>query len=499
MSSLKHQTISGIKWVFAASVAQRVIAFGTTVVLARVLTPADFGLFALAFVMIDGFSLFKSLGFDSALVRRKEGDIAVACDTAFFLIPLTGITLFIVLFFAAPFGARALGNAQVTNIIRALGLVFVISCFGKVPQMVLYRAMKFKAKTLAEFSGHAAYAVTALLLALNGFGVWSLVAAYLLRNFIQISIEWVVSGWKPRWRFDKAVAWDMFHFGKYIFAGGVLWFFNNNLDNIVVGKYLGVEMLGYYAIAFNLANFVATYFLGRVGLVLYPAYSKIQDDPGDVLRVMLKSVKMVSVIIFPFAFGVFIFAPDILALLLGEKWLPAAGALRVLVWVGLFRSLGGVMWPVFMAKGKTKADFLVNLASVGVFFALVIPLSLKFKLIGAATAVLISAVTAFVIGVIRIRAYFHLRAAEFLSALKMPFYCSLMMGLAGVAAEYVTVSFGPKLSAISAMGIATVTYLAVSHLWDRNLFAEIKESLLSRPPARTDERASPLMGEACPP
>ncbi len=485
MTSLKHQTVSGIKWVFGASIAQRVIAFGTTVVLARVLTPADFGLFSLAFVMIDGFSLFKSLGFDSALVRRKEGDIAAAYNTAFFLIPAMGVILFAALFFIAPFGAQALGNPGVTNIIRALGLVFVISCFGKVPQTVLYREMKFKYKALAELAGHITYAAAALGLALNGFGVWSLVAAYLLRNLVQISMEWTASGWRPKFEFDKAVAWEMFHFGKYIFASGALWFLNNNLDNIVIGKYLGVTMLGYYAISVNLANFLATYFLGRVGFVMYPAYSKLQDDLNDVKRVVLKTTRMISAVAVPFAFGVFTFAPDILLLIFGEKWLPAAGALRILAWVGLIRSLGGVLWPVFMARGKTKADFQVNLASVGLFFLLVIPLAVKFRLIGAASALLISTAAAFAIGMIRIRKYLRLNPLEFLAVLKPAAYGSVIMSMAGVAVKYLTLPTGAQWSAAISIAAAVITYAMVSYLNDKSLYTEIKAGFLNARPNLT--------------
>lgn len=361
MSSLKHKTISGIKWTFAASVAQRIISFGTTVVLARILSPADFGLFALAFVMIDGFGIFKSLGFDSALVRRKDDDIDKACNTAFFLIPAMGMILFIILFFFAPIGARWLNNPQVAPIIRTLGLVFVISTFGKVPQTVLYRDMKFKYKSIAEVSASIVYSVIALALALTGHGVWSLVTAYILKTITQISIEWYFSGWKPKFEFDKAIAWNMFHFGKYVLGGSIISFFLNNLDNLVVGKLLGVAMIGYYAISFNLAKFLTGYFLNKVGTVMYPAYSKIQHNNEDVKRVMLKMVKYISFLSFPFSVALFLFAEDILYVVFGPKWLPATNILKILSFSGIFTSLGLVISPIFLAKGKSKFDLQINI------------------------------------------------------------------------------------------------------------------------------------------
>ena len=259
MTTLKKQTISGVKWVFLASIAQKLLSLGATVILARILSPADFGLFALAFVMIDGFGIFKSLGFDSALVRRKD-DIDKAANTAFFLIPTMGLSLFIILFFVAPLGAKFLGNPSVTNVIRALALIFVIGCFGKVPQTMLYRNMSFNYKAIAEVSDQLVYVLTAVILALNKLGVWSLVIAYVLKNIVQTSIEWYFSGWKPKLEFDKTIAWDMFHFGKFVLLSSIIGFLYGNMDNIVIAKYLGVTMLGYYAISMNISNILSDYF-----------------------------------------------------------------------------------------------------------------------------------------------------------------------------------------------------------------------------------------------
>lgn len=475
MTSLKHKTISGIKWTMAASIAQRVIAFGTTVVLARILSPADFGLFALAFVMIDGFGIFKSLGFDSALVRRKDEDIERACNTAFFLIPAMGMILFVILFFFAPIGAKFLNNSQVTPIIRTLALVFVIGTFGKVPQTILYRSMKFKYKSIAEVSASIVYCAIALTLALNKFGVWSLVIAYIAKTLVQVSIEWYFSGWKPKFEFDKTVAWDMFHFGKYILGGGIVWFLYSNLDNIVVGKLLGVTMLGYYAIAMNVSTFLSQYLLDRVGFIMYPAYSRIQEDPEDVKRVMLKVLKYVSIVLFPFSFGLFIFAPDILRLVFGEKWLPATNILRILAFVGMFRGMGSVIWPIFAARGKAKADFQVNLVQVAIFFILVVPLAIKFKLIGVGIAVLFANLISFVVGIVRTKKIIHIKLQQIFTAIRPAILASLFMLC--VAIFFKTMSFTKIANEdfIISCLTALIVYVAMTYWMNKNIQKEIRE------------------------
>ncbi len=478
MASLKIKTISGIKWTFAGSITQRILSFGATVILARILTPADFGLFALAFVMIDGFGIFKSLGFDSALVRRKDEDIHKACNTAFFLIPTMGLILFIILFILAPIGAKFLNHPDVANIIRALAIIFVISCFGKVPQTILYRDMKFKYKSVAEVSATATYVVTAVVLALTNHGVWSLVIAYILKNVVQISIEWCFSGWKPKFEFDKTVAWDMFHFGKFVLVGGIIGFLYSNLDNIVVGKLLGVTMLGYYAIAMNASNMLNDYILGRVGLIMYPAYSKIQEDLDDVKQVMLKAIKYISFIAFPFSFGLFIFAPDILRLVFGQKWLPATNILRILAFVGMFRSLGSAFFPVFLARGKSKADFQVSLVQVALFFVLVVPLAYKFKLGGVGLAVLLASISSFTIALFRIKRILRVGPLMIFKAIRPAFICAVSMSIVTTILKFFIMPIHFKQDFIVLGSLSGFVYLLIIYVMNKNILKELKEVLV---------------------
>ncbi len=477
MPSLKHKTISGIKWTFAASIVQRVISFGTTVVLARILSPADFGLFALAFVMIDGFGIFKSLGFDSALVRRKDVDIEKACNTAFFLIPAMGMILFVILFFFAPFGAKFLNNPQVAPLIRALAIIFVISTFGKVPQTVLYREMKFKYKSIAEVSAAIVYSATALILALHGFGVWSLVAGYIIKTLTQISIEWYFSGWKPKFEFDKSIAWDMFHFGKYVLLGSLINFLFNNLDNIVVGKLLGVTILGYYAISINLTNSLSQYLLSKVAMIMYPAYSHLQNNSEDIKKVVLKTTRYLSILVFPFGLSLVVFSSEIVRVVFGSKWLPAAGILSLLGFAGIFRSLGTAIWPAFLARGKSKIDFLVNAIQVVVFFILVFPLVKTLKLNGVGIATLAAYATALCATIIRANRYFSIRSSDFFYAVKPALVSSAIAFSLGFLLKALFES-SMKHDVFSII-ISLILYCIVLHVFDRDIWSSLIKFLFS--------------------
>lgn len=478
MGELKRKTLSGIKWVTLAGIAQRIIATFTTIVLARLLSPADFGMFALAMVMIDGFGIFKSLGFDTAMIRRDE-DISKAANTAFFLIPAMGLFLFLFLLTVAPLGAKFLGNSSIANIIRALGFLFVISCFGKIPQTILYREMKFQYKSIAEVSCQIAFSISAIILAFNKFGVWSMVIAYLLKILIQVSIEWYFSGWKPKFEFDKKIAWDMFHFGKYVMASSVALFLYSNLDNIIVGKLLGVTVLGYYAIGRNLSNILVGIFLNKVSTIMFPAYSKIQKDTEDLKKVMLRGLKYISIIALPFSVILFMFAPDILKILFGEKWLPAAEIVKVLAFAGFLNCLGTAIWPIFLARGKSKADFQVNALQAVLFFILIFPLASSFKLFGVGLAVLISTMVSFFVGIIRIKRVIGLRIKNLFESLKLSLLATSLMLLVIICLKPIILTKIAYFNLIIVIGVSTLFYLISVYLMNKNIIKDIKIGLIS--------------------
>jgi len=432
MSFVRNKTISGIKWSTVASAVQRIISFGTTIVLARILTPADFGLVALAFVVVNGCDMFKSLGFDSAIIRCQEKDMPKACDTAFIIITATGIVLFIVLFIGAPLCARFLNDFQVVNIIRGLGFLLIIGAIGEVPQAIISRDMKFKCKSIGKISAMIAYSVVALFLALNKFGVWSLVAAYIAKRVVQIIVEWYFSGWRPKFEFGIALAKNMFHFGKYILGSQIIWFLFTSSDNVIVGKVLGMTMLGYYTISWYLANYLSENLFGNVSIIMYPAYSKIQEAEGDIKSAMLKTLSYVSGIIFPFSFGLFLFVPEILRFGFGAKWLPATNILRILVFVGLIRSLRVTIWPIFLAKGKSKLDFKISIIHAVLFIIFAIPLVFKFQLIGVGIAVLLANLIGFYIGLKKLRQIIFADFFEVLKPLAPALISSAIMLIGGL-------------------------------------------------------------------
>lgn len=477
MGSLKKQTVSGFKWVFAFSISQKFLSFCTSVVLARILMPADFGLFALAFVLIDGFGLFKNLGIGQALIQRKD-EVEEASDTAFIILPLVGFLLFVLLYALAPFGAQLLGNTTITSLVRILGFIFVISCFSQVPGSLLNKNLQFKEKAISEICATISYSFVSIFLAINKFGVWSLVYGYIVKTVVQTAMFWFYAKWRPHFRFSKKIAVQMLNFGKFLLAGNILSFLRGNLDNVFVGKMLGVTMLGYYALAFNISTFLNDYIIDRFSTVLFPAYSKIQDDTDDLKTAYLKVLKYILIISVPFVLILFLLAPEFLKIVYGDKWLPAISVLRILCFAGLIKAVSGTTNPIFLAKGRTKTDFYLTLIPTSLFFILLWPMTSLLKIEGAALAVLISSFIAMIFSFIRIKRIFIVNFRELFISVKYPLLSSLLMllGIAGVklSLENNNFIYPSKIYLLAYFLIGSFIYLASFFIFNRKLFREIK-------------------------
>jgi PST family polysaccharide transporter len=478
MGELRKQTVSGVKWLVGTSIIHKFLGLATTVVLARILNPSTFGLYALAFVAIDALGLFKTLGFDAALIRTKK-DIEKYANTAFLVIPFLGILIYFILAFSAPLVGKLLNNQEVIGVIKALGIIFVIGCFGRVPSALLEKNMQFKKVSIIEISSAIIYSLAAIILAFLKMGVWSLVIAYILKTLNSNILFWVFSKWHPYFEFDKKIAWEMFHFGKFLFLASIVGFLRMNLDNLLVGKLLGVTALGLYAIAFNVANFGADYFGVRIHRVTFPAYSKLQNDLDDLKSAFLRVLKHVSLFALPLGTVFLLLSKEFLVLVYGEKWVDAASILKILAWAGIFNALASGFDGIFLACGKPKLSFWITSLQVALFFIFIAPMAKLFGMNGVGIVVSISSIIAFIITLIWIKNMLSLNLNQIYLSLKPSLISTLFMGLGIIFLKKIILQyeiaifthFNFVILSISALMIYVFSLFKIEKL----LFKEIKE------------------------
>ena len=396
--TLKRQVASGLFWVSLAQFAGRGLSFATTLILAKLLSPALFGLVGMAGLAIAALQFFQDIGFDAALVYRKDS-VEEASHTAFITVILTSFGIYLVAVLTAPLVADFFRQPDVVPILRVLALTVPISSFGRVPYILLSRELNFRRKIFPELAANVIGNLAAIGLALAGVGVWSLVWGQIIRATLMTILVWFVSPWRPRLQFEMRLAREMFQYGKHIVSSQTLIFFITNVDNAIVGRYAGQEALGLYQFSYNLSNTPATQINTVFSQVMFPAFSRLSGESAGEARARyyLTTVRYVSWLTIPLAIGTILFAPAFIYGLYGNAWAAAIVPLQILAIYGLVRSIAANMGSIFRAMGKPQWLTYIATWRLITMLILLIPVTTRWGIIGVSVLSAVVAIVDFVI------------------------------------------------------------------------------------------------------
>ena len=467
--TLRRQATLGAFWVGVSSFANNLFVIAIRYILMRMLLPEAFGLVSMAYIAIDLLQMFREMGLSSALIYRK-GDIRKAADTTFVILILVALALTSVAFLSAPFVAGFFRTPQLANVLRVLSLNILISAFGEVQLALLAKNLAFRQRLLPDLVPTVAYGVVAILLALMGWGVWSIVVARLVDSALTSALAWVVvPWWRPRLQFDRREAQELFDYGKHILGSSLLVFGITKLDNVFVGRVLGSELLGFYDFAYTQANLPATHISRIIGQVLFPAYSKIQDSIGALRSAFFRTLHYVALLAVPLAVGMMAFAGPFVYTLYGDRWAPAILPLQVLGIYGLLRALAVNMGSVFKAGGKphwlTYIAF-VRLAVMGIFLY---PSAIYYGIAGVSVLSAVVSVVDFFLSTYLTNRIIHGKLREYVRAL---WVASAGSAISAAAAKwsYVQTSTGHGFIAMMMGGIIMVLiYTAFVLIFDQEI------------------------------
>ncbi len=383
MTSFKIKTIQSIFWIGLYYIATQFITLIINIVLARLLPPENFGLVAMAMTVISSLTLLQGLGLNIALIQWSEINDHVI-NTAFFLIIFISLGLVITGFIIAPVTALFFNNSQLTPMLWVLLLGIFIDALGVIPATLLDKELEFRRQLWPTLLPLIIYGNAASVLALLNFGAWSIVWARIIQAIIRTWLVWYISPWRPKRHFEMIIVSKLLHYGKDITLNSILIFIFLTIDNVTVGKVLGEHTLGLYAMAFTWANLPATMVTSVFGRILFPTLSKLQNNPTQMGKTYLKTLGLVTTITLPVAVGLSLLAKDFIATLYPSQWFETAHVLKILAFYGLFRSIGAVMGPVFMASGRQR--LMLKIVAGQVFFAVILiyPVTVNFGLSGTA-------------------------------------------------------------------------------------------------------------------
>ena len=348
--------VNGAAFTFLGIALRTTITVGSMAVLARVLTPADFGHIAMATVVTELAAVFASFGFGSILIQRLRIS-RIQIDTMHWSAVGLGMTLTVLVFGLSFFANHLFQDAMVGPLLRVLCLSFILEELTMVPRSLLARRMQFRQDFYAQSSMLLARAGTAIVMALNGFGVWSLAGGALAGAVVQTCAYQALTGYWPRPRFSTSFLKSTWRTNGGYFGNGILFFINANLDFMLIGRTLGATMLGQYQNARSLTDEIRVRMIQPVQRVLFPAFSAIQNDADRFRDGILRSGRLLALTFTPMGFGVAAVAPELVRVLYGEQWLPMIPILQVIsiaTGLGAAASIGS---PIFNATNRVGLLF----------------------------------------------------------------------------------------------------------------------------------------------
>ncbi len=356
--SLKNLAIQGLKWSSIARFGRQLIQYVTTLILVLLLSPEDFGIIAMAFIVIGFLDVFKDLGTSSALIYVDEPS-NILLSSIFWINVIFGISASVLIFVSAPFIADFFSNMQAISVLQVLSISFSISSFGIVQKALLEREYKFDLLARSELLSVFGGSITGITLALLGYGVWSLVFQALVSSLLLTIILWFVGKFKPSFQFSTNNVKTVLSYSLNLLGYNVFNYFVRNMDYILIGKFLGERELGHYYIAYKIMLYPVQNISLVVSRVMFPIYSRIKEDNSRFRNIYTQMAVAIALITFPLL-AIIIGVSDVFTtVFFFNKWDVnlLSILLVILAPVGMIQSIATTTGSIYQAKGKTDWMF----------------------------------------------------------------------------------------------------------------------------------------------
>jgi O-antigen/teichoic acid export membrane protein len=476
---LRSRILRGLAWKAGSQTMLLVSRFVVALVLARLLAPTDFGLAAMVLVFSGFVVLFADSALGTALIQRREladGDRS----TLFWTGVAVGLALTVAgIALSGPL-ASFYGEPDVQPLFAALSLSFIVSSLGTTQGALLARELNFRALELRQMAATVAGAVVGISVAVAGLGAWAIVTQQLAIATVSTILLWRYSPWRPSWTFSTASLKSFGGFSGTVFAQNLVYYLGRNLDNVLIGRFLGPASLGVYALSYNVMLAPFHRIAGPVQQVLFPAFSQMQDEPGRLGAAWVRVSRMIGALSMPALVGLAVVAPDFVHVVLGERWSAATPVIQMLAWVGLVQSLQALNGEVLLARGRAGTLFRYTLlwfASSAAAFVI----GLNWGLLGVAACYAVACTFVEPVNAILTARSVEMSIWKFLRALVGVAQATAVMGLAVLATRMVLVDQGvpPALRLVLVIVVGICVYVPCCAWRSPETAAEVR-SVLSR-------------------
>lgn len=465
--------MNGGKWITIATVISTLFQFIQVAILARLLSPTDFGIVSISNLIIAFFQIFANLGFSNSIIYKQESDRNVL-STLYFLNLTVGVVIFVVISFSTPYIVSFYHEPKLERVVTLASYYFLIVYFGQLYLFLLQKELRFRSVAIIDIVSTVLGSGVTITLAYGGYEELSLIIGSLVMQALKTVLQ-ILFGLKffvPVWFFNLRDVKEHLRFGLFNLGDGLLGFIQSNSDTIFIGGMLGVKLLGYYTIAYQLAIFPIGKLNPIILQVAYPILAKMKDNTANLKQSYLKILDFISYCNLPLLAGLYITAETVVPLFYGPGWEKTIELIRIFVFVGAFTCLSHPLFTLAFTKGKPNLLFYLNLGTLFVKIPLVYLLGTYYQVTGIAVAFLLATFLNLVVNFIIVHSLIGDFMGSFLRSLAKPLlFCLLMVGAVSLYKTVVgNAGLGNMLAEIF-IGGATYAGLTLAY---KLSFAEIK-------------------------
>ncbi len=472
---MKSQVISAIKWTAIAQVSSQLLSWLVTLVVIRLLQPSDYGLLAMATIFLGLLMIFADLGIATALVQRPQistGDIMQASGLVVALHGVLGAGLAL----SAPVIAAFFSEPELAPVVRVTAVQLFVSAFGIVPDAMLQREMQFRRLAALDMVSAVTGSVSTLLMALAGAGVWALVLGTLASVCVKAAGVNVLCGMVIRPAFSLSGSRALLTVSTQAAMSRIIWFVYTQADAFIAGKWLGKSALGLYSVSLHLASLPNQRIAGLVNRIAFPAFARIQGSTEKVTGAVLFGVRMLSIVAFPVLWGLTVIAPELVQVVMGERWIEATMPLQIVSLIMPLRLISNFVPNAVRGIGRFDVELKTTLFSSLVMISAFL-IGVQWGLFGLCLAWLGASPVVFAVNMHLYAKALELPLSRLLTPMLPAAGSATMMGLSVVAVRPVLVDLASaaRLGVLVAVGAAA--YVAATLMINRKGFREICDLL----------------------
>lgn len=426
-----------MKWTSLSTIVNTVVQLLQYVILARLLSPDDFGLMSMLTVVIVFSQVFTDLGISSAIIYYQNL-AREQLSSLYWLNIISGFLVFIVVLLVRPLIAGFYNEPRLIELLVYVAFIFLVTPFGQQFQFLLQKELLFNQLAKVEILSIVTGSLIAIVLAFLGFGVysqiWGQLSTAIVKSLYLMKIGW--NRWKPQFILKFRGLGEIIKFGIYQVGSRTVNYFASNIDYLLIGRYLGSEALGIYTLAYQLIVIPVTKINPIVTKVAFPIFSKHQDNNEVISKSFTNMSKLLAVVSFPILIGLIAIANVFVPVVFGEKWTVAVPVVQVLSILGILRVLMNPNGSVLLGKGRADLGFIWDLF-VAIFNGLAIWLVVKQGVLEVAIVYVIVSFLNFIFGRQLLYYVIQLKAKDYFSALIKPTIITLTMGIIVYIAQYI--------------------------------------------------------------